>query len=219
MPPAAGVVFGEQMIARTRRQREVFDYIATFIERHGYEPSYQQIARHFRVSSKNSIAKHIAALEAQGLLSRRGANGKFSLSLQPESRLTEAVSEIPLIEKFSDEFLEELAAVRIFVPRFLFGEIAPEKIFAFRVPADSMIEEHICQGDIALFERSVFAHDGDCVLALLENKHPTLERFYNFGSEIELRPANPRLGAVLLPASAVTVRGILRGLLRSQTSF
>lgn len=207
------------MIARTRRQREVFDYIAVFIERHGYEPSYQQIARHFRVSSKNAIAKHIAALEEQGLLSRRAANGKFSLSLQPESRLTDAVCEIPLIEKLSDEFLEELDAQRIFVPRFMFGDVAPEKIFAFRVPSDSMIGEHICQGDLALVERSVFAHDGDCVLALLENKYPTFERFYNFGSEIELRPANPHLSAALLPAAAVTIRGILRGLLRSETSF
>ena len=203
------------MIARTRRQREVFDYIANFIERHGYEPSYQQIARHFRVSSKNGIAKHIAALEEQGLLSRRTTNGKFSLSLQPESRLTDAVYEIPLIEKLSDEFLEELDAVRIFVPRFLFGEIAPEKMFAFRVPSDAMIDEHICQGDIALVERSVFAHDGDCVVALLENKYPTLERFYNFGQEIELRPANQRLSVALLPAATVTIRGIFRGLLRS----
>lgn len=203
------------MIARTRRQREVFDYIATFIERHGYEPSYQQIARHFRVSSKNAIAKHIAALEEQGLLSRRTANGKFSLTLQPESRLTDAVCEIPVIEKLSDEFLEEFEATRIFLPRFLFGEVAPEKIFAFRVPSDAMINEHICQGDIALIERSVFAHDGDCVLALLENKFPTLERFYNFGAEIELRPANPLLSPALLPAEAVTIRGIFRGLLRS----
>lgn len=203
------------MIARTRRQREVFDYIATFIERHGYEPSYQQIARHFRVSSKNAIAKHIIALEEQGMLSRRAANGKFSLTLQPETRMTDAVCEIPLIEKLSDEFLEELEAPRIFVPRFLFGDIAPEKMFAFRVPSDSMINEHICQGDMALIERSVFAHDGECVLALLENKYPTLERFYNFGAEIELRPANPRLGAALLPAAAVTIRGIFRGLIRS----
>ncbi len=203
------------MIARTRRQREVFDYIATFIERHGYEPSYQQIARHFRVSSKNGIAKHIAALEEQGLLSRRAANGKFSLSLQPESRLADAVCEIPVIEKLSDEFLEELEDLRIFVPRFLFGDIASEKMFAFRVASDAMIDEHICQGDIALIERSVFAHDGDCVLALLENKFLTLERFYNFGAEIELRPANPLLKPAILPAAAVTIRGIFRGLLRS----
>lgn len=203
------------MPVRTRRQREVFDYITAFIERHGYEPSYQQIARHFRIRSKSAIAKHIAALEAQGVLSRRAENGKFSLSLQPEQNLAEAVCEIPLIEKLSDDFLEELAAKTIFVPRFLFDDAAAEKIFAFRVPSDSMIDEHICTGDIALVERRVFANDGECVVALIENKHPTLERFYNFGAEIELRPANPRLSPMRLPAEFITIRGTLRGILRT----
>jgi repressor LexA len=202
------------MIARTRRQREVFDYISLFIERHGYEPSYQQIARHFRIRSKSAIAKHIVALETQGLLSRRADNGKFSLNLQPERKLTEAVCEIPLIEKMTEEFLDELTAEMIFVPRFLLGGAAPERIFGFRVPSDSMIEEHICAGDIALIERQVFANDGQTVLALIENKHPTLERFYNHGAEIELRPANPRLKAMRLPAGYVTIRGVFRGLLR-----
>ena len=59
------------MQPRTQRQKEILDYIQRFIERHGYEPSYAQIARHFGVSSKATIAKHIAALESRGLLSRR----------------------------------------------------------------------------------------------------------------------------------------------------
>lgn len=202
------------MNTRTRRQREVFDYITNFIERHGYEPSYQQIARHFRVRSKSGIAKHIAALESQGLLSRRAANGKFSLSLQPEKNLTNTVCEIPLVTNVVDDFFEFDSEI-ICVPRFLFGANEPEKFFAFRVSSDSMIDEHICAGDIALIERGVFAHDGDCVLALIENKHPTLERFYNYGTEIELRPANSRLNPLRLSAEFVTVRGTFRGLLRS----
>ena len=46
------------MQPRTQRQKEILEYIARFIERHGYEPSYAQIARHFGVSSKATIAKH-----------------------------------------------------------------------------------------------------------------------------------------------------------------
>ena len=203
------------MPARTRRQREVFDYVTSFIERHGYEPSYQQIARHFRVRSKAGIAKHIVALETQGLLSRRAANGKFSLSVQPEKSLVEAVCEIPLVEKLADDYWLEAAAEQIFVPRFLFGACDASRIFAFRVLSDSMIEEHIRAGDIALIERSIFAQDGETVVALIENKHPTLERFYNRGNEIELRPANPRLSPMRLPAEYITIRGVMRGLLRS----
>lgn len=203
------------MPARTRRQREVFDYITTFIERHGYEPSYQQIARHFHMRSKSGIAKHVVALESQGLLSRRIDGGKFSLCPQPEPSLAQAVCEIPLVEKLSDDVWAEFESEMIYVPRFLLGGIAPEKIFAFRVPSDSLIEDHICKGDIALIERAVFAADGEIVLALMESRHATLERFYNHGDEIELRPSNPRLNAVRLPAEFVTVRGTFRGLLRS----
>lgn len=202
------------MNARTKRQREVFDYITSFIERHGYEPSYQQIARHFRIGSKSAVAKHVAALETQGLLSRRAANGKFSLQVQPESNLTDAVAEIPLVKDLVDEFFE-FDAEMIFVPKFLFGAVDASRIFAFRVASDSMVDEHICAGDIALIERSVFANDGEIVIALMENKHPTLERFFKRGAEIELRPANARLNAIRLPAEYVTIRGVLRGLLRA----
>jgi SOS-response transcriptional repressor LexA len=50
---------------RTRRQREVLDFIIRYIDNHGYEPSYQLIARELGVSSKAGIAKHIKALEEQ----------------------------------------------------------------------------------------------------------------------------------------------------------
>lgn len=202
------------MTARTRRQREVLDYIVTFIERHGYEPSYQQIARHFRISAKSAIAKHIAALEAQGLLARRQENGKFSLSVQPERDLSDAVCAIPLLTNLVDDFFTEDAET-IAVPRFLLGAIEPARVFAFRVMSDSMIDEHICAGDIALIERGVFASDGETVVALIHGKHPTLERFYNHGATIELRPANARLNPLVLPAGEITVCGTFRGLLRS----
>src|SRR5215218_6300647 len=66
---------------RTRRQREVLDFIIKYIDGHGYEPSYQLIARELGVSSKAGIAKHIKALEEQGLLLRRRENGSFKLDV------------------------------------------------------------------------------------------------------------------------------------------
>jgi repressor LexA len=86
------------MQPRTRRQKEVFDYIKQYVEKHGYEPSYQLIARHLKVASKAGIAKHIEALEAQGLLSRRRENGSFWLDLQPAPTIADAVCEIEWLE-------------------------------------------------------------------------------------------------------------------------
>ena len=204
------------MQARTQRQKEILDYITRFIERHGYEPSYAQIARYFNVSSKATIAKHIAALESRGLLSRRGEDGQFNLSVKVEDAPSDAVCELPLLGRIAAG--APLDAVHdaepIIVPRFLLGRVRPERVYALRVSGDSMIDEHICDGDIALIENRTEARDGEIVVALVDGARATLKRLFRFGTEVELRPANSQLAPIRVPASQVRVQGIFRGLLR-----
>src|SRR5215212_7777305 len=141
------------MQPRTKRQREVLDYIISFIEERGYEPSYQQIARHFRIASKSAIAKHIAALEHQGLLSRQRENGSFGLQISKKTSGVDSVYEIHWLEvPFKDPYEEDWEQDSFFLPDFMLGYSNPEKVFAFRVRNDSMSGEHICHGDIALVE-------------------------------------------------------------------
>jgi repressor LexA len=207
------------MQPRTQRQREILDYITRFIERHGYEPSYAQIARHFNVSSKATIAKHIAALESRGLLSRRSEDGIFNLAVKVEDTASDAVCELPLLGHVAAgapiDAIEN--AEPIIVPRFLLGRVRPERVYALRVTGDSMIDEHICDGDIALIENRTEARDGEIVVALIEGARATLKRLFRFGAEVELRPANSQLAPIRLPASQVRVQGIFRGLLRQTT--
>jgi repressor LexA len=101
------------------------------------------------------------------------------------------------------------------VPRFLLGRVKPERVYALRVKGDSMIDEHICDGDIALIENRTDARDGEIVVALLiEENQATLKRIYRRGMNIELQPANSQLQPLTVPASQVRVQGIFRGLLR-----
>ncbi|HEX8138650.1 MAG TPA: transcriptional repressor LexA [Pyrinomonadaceae bacterium] len=204
------------MLPRTQRQKEILDYITRFIARHGYEPSYAQIARHFGVSSKATIAKHIAALERRGLLSRRREDGAFNLAVTIEDSPTDAICDVPLLGRIAAgapiDAVED--AQPISVPRFLLGRVRPERVYALRVKGDSMIDEHICDGDIALIENRTEARDGEIVVALVEGTRATLKRLYRFGPEVELRPANSQLAPMRLRASQVTVQGIFRGLLR-----
>ena len=204
------------MKPRTQRQKEILEYITRFIERHGYEPSYAQIARHFGVSSKATIAKHIGALERRGLLSRRREDGAFGLNLQIEETGA-AVCAIPLLGRIAAgapiETMES-AAETIGVPQFLLGRVRPDQVYALRVAGDSMIDEHICDGDIAIIENRTEARDGEIVVALIEGSRATLKRLYRFGREVELRPANSHLAPIRLPAAQVAVQGIFRGLLR-----
>ncbi len=206
------------MQARTRRQREILTYITDFIENRGYEPSYQQIAKHFQIASKSAIAKHIAALEAQGLIARRRENGSFSLQLNPR-KTTKTTNDsvcaiewldVPLMDDFDEEFENET----LFVPAFLLGRMPPDKIRAFIVPNDAMLAKQICEGDIALIEEKFFARDGDCIAAVIEKNRAVLRNFYRDGAFVELRPANEDYELIRLTADKIEIKGIYRGLLR-----
>jgi len=205
------------MLPRTQRQKEILDYITRFLERHGYEPSYAQIARHFGVKSRATIAKHIAALERRGLLTREHEDGSFGLTVKIEDTTSEALCEVRLLGKIAAgdplEVVED--EERIPVPRFLLGRVRPDRVYALKVKGDSMIDEHICDGDIALIENRTDARDGEIVVALLVNENQaTLKRLFRKGPNVELHPANSQLEPLKLAASQVRVQGIFRGLLR-----
>jgi repressor LexA len=204
------------MLPRTQRQKEVLDYITRFLAKHGYEPSYAQIARNFGVSSKATIAKHISALEKRGLIKREHEPGRFTLAVKVEDAPANAICEIALLGRIAAGV--PIDAVRdvemISVPRFLLGRVRPERVYALRVKGDSMIDEHICDGDIALIENRTEAREGEIVVALIDRARATLKRLFRFGDEVELRPSNSQLEPIRVHASRVEIQGIFRGLLR-----
>ena len=204
------------MLPRTQRQKEVLDYITRFLAKHGYEPSYSQIARNFGVSSKATIAKHISALEKRGLIKREHEPGRFTLAVNVEEAPANTICEITLLGRIAAG--TPIEAVRdtetISVPRFLLGRVRPERVYALRVKGDSMIDEHICDGDIALIENRTEAREGEIVVALIDRARATLKRLFRFGDEVELRPSNSQLDPIRVHASRVEVQGIFRGLLR-----
>jgi repressor LexA len=204
------------MLPRTQRQKDILDYITRFLERHGYVPSYTQIARQFGVKSRATIAKHIAALERRGLLTREHEDG-FALNVKVEDTSSDSLCEVKLLGRIAAGAPLEVVDYeeRIPVPRFLLGRVKPDRVYALRVKGDSMIDEHICDGDIALIENRTDARDGEIVVALLiEENQATLKRIYRRGPNVELQPANSQLQPLTVPANQVRVQGIFRGLLR-----
>jgi repressor LexA len=205
------------MLPRTQRQKEILDYITCFLERHGYVPSYAQIARQFGVKSRATIAKHIAALERRGLVVREHGDGSFGLNVKVEDTSSESLVEVRLLGQIAAGAPRDVVEdeERIPVPRFLLGRVRPDRVYALKVKGDSMIDEHICDGDIALIENRTDARDGEVVVALLiEENQATLKRLYRRGLNVELQPANSQLQPLTIPANQVRVQGIFRGLLR-----
>lgn len=198
------------MQPRTRRQKDVLEFIKQYIENHGFEPSYQQIARHLGVSSKAGIAKHIAALESQGLLLRSRETGSFKLQLNPTGSVFEKTCEI----NWAQLPFRESNEPSLFVPMFMVEGQRPEKMSLFRIEDDSMIDKQICRDDIAIVEKRSYSRDGEVVLAVLEKSRALLHTYHRAGANVELRPSNGSYLPQFISADKVEILGVLRGILR-----
>ena len=87
--------------------------------------------------------------------------------------------------------------------------------YALEVRGDSMIEDHICNGDLILLEKVSQARDGDIVVALISGSETTLKRFYReAGDTVRLQPANSALKPIIVSASDVQIQGRLLAVLR-----
>jgi repressor LexA len=207
-------------MALTKRQKQVLDLIADFVDGNGYCPSYEEIARGLNLASLATVHKHISVLETKNYL-KRGFNQSRSLELTPkyiqEQRRNRpaqprAAVEIPLMGRIAAgapvESVEQKEVLN-------FAEFAGSSNFALEVRGDSMIEDHICDGDLILLERVSEAADGDIVVALVGGSETTLKRLYREpGEMIRLQPANAALQPILKPASEVQVQGRLLAVLR-----
>ena len=202
-------------MALTKRQKQVMDFIANFVEDNGYSPSYEEIARGLSLASLATVHKHIQALETKSYL-KRGFNRSRSLELgvkYAQEHRRQRDREIPLMGVIAAgkpvEAVEQRATVN-------FAEFTGKRdLFALEVRGDSMIDDHICEGDMILLERAHEVRDGDIVVALVSGSETTLKRIYREpGDRIRLQPANTQLQPIYFPASDVQVQGRLVAVLR-----
>ena len=201
-------------MALTKRQKEVVDFIARFVEENGYSPSYEEIARGLGLASLATVHKHITALETKNYL-KRGFNQSRSLELGPkyiqdQRRQRPASIEVPLLGRIAAGSPVESVAERSSLN---FADFAGSPdTFALEVRGESMIEDHICDGDMILLDRPVEVHDGDIVVALVRGSETTLKRFYREpGEQVRLQPANAALQPIVVPAGDVQIQGRLAG--------
>ena len=204
-------------MALTKRQKQVLDFIAGFIDENGYCPSYEEIAGGLDLASLATVHKHISVLEAKSYL-KRGFNQSRSLELAPkyvqEQRRTKPPAlEIPLLGRIAAGAPVESVEQREMLN---FADFAAGgNTFALEVTGNSMIDDHICDGDLILLERVAEVRDGDIVVALVAGHETTLKRLYREpGDMIRLQPANSALKPILVPAPDVEVQGRLMAVLR-----
>jgi repressor LexA len=205
-------------MAVTKRQKQVLDFVAHFVDDNGYSPSYEEIAKGLDLASLATVHKHISTLENKQYL-KRGFNQSRSLDLGPKyfqeqrRQRQDTPLEIPLLGRIAAgapvEAVEQREAVR-------FGDLLGNPdVFALEVRGDSMIEDHICSGDLVLVERTSQIRDGDIVAALIEGMETTLKRFYREADDrIRLQPANASLQAIYVARKDLQIQGKVLAVLR-----
>src|ERR1041385_3722121 len=90
-------------MALTKRQKQVMDFIATFVEDNGYSPSYEEIAEGLGLASLATVHKHISALDTKSYL-KRGFNRSRSLEMGPkylQEHRRQRELEVPLLGKIA----------------------------------------------------------------------------------------------------------------------
>src|ERR1700712_883508 len=166
-------------MALTRRQKEVLDFIASYQVENGYSPSYEEIARGLKLASIATVHKHISALHTKNYLNR-SHNQSRSIEVAPrylqEQRRNrfEASLEVPVLGTIAAGMPVEAYEDKTTVS---FADFVGQKdTYALRVRGNSMIEDHICEGDMILVEQAKEARDGDIVVALVGGTETTLKR-------------------------------------------
>lgn len=196
-----------------KRQRQIVDFIAQYIQRNGYSPTLQEIATAIGVSSLATIHEHLQALIRKKVLKKYdGAVRGLELIDRTFLRMTESV-DIPL--------LGYIAAGRPIQPHIdpnATFKVSPELIsgktraYVLQVKGESMIEDGILDGDYVVIEEKQEAHDGEIVVALLDNGLATLKRFFKESTRIRLEPANSTMQPIY--ATNVRIQGKCVGLIR-----
>jgi repressor LexA len=195
----------------TKRQREILDYLAEFIEEHGYAPSLEEIGRRFALSSLATVHKHLTNLQDKGFI-RRAWNRSRSVELVPARMGGRAVELALLGYVAAGAPIEAVAtAETIAVPEDLVGK---RETYVLRVRGDSMIDEQIRDGDYVIVEDRRIAENGEMVIALVGGSEVTLKKFYRENGHVRLQPANPAMRPLVVQADHVQIQGVVIGVMR-----
>jgi repressor LexA len=204
-------------MAITRRQRQVYDFISEFVQKHGYSPSFEEIGEGLGLSSLATVHKHISNLEKKALLTRDYNRSRSIDLLPPKGRLKQAMSVnttmvLPLLGRIAAG--QPIEAVENPETISLADFVRSKEVFVLEVRGESMQDEHIMSGDYVLVEKAKTAHNGDIVVALVGGADATLKRFYRDGDNIRLQPSNANMQPIVVPAASVEVQGRVIGVLR-----
>lgn len=198
------------------RQRQILDFVAQYIQRNGYSPTLQEIAKALGVSSLATVHEHLEAMEKKNVIKRYegSVRGIEILDKNAAERTQFAGNmELPVlgfiaagqpIEPFTDP------NATFSVPPNMVS--SKKRCFVLQVKGDSMIEAGIYDRDYVVIEQTETANNGEVVVALLDNGFATLKRYYKEATRVRLEPANSTMSPIFV--TKVRIQGKVVGVIR-----
>jgi repressor LexA len=209
----------------SKRQREIFDFVVKYGDKHGYPPTVREIGEAVGLASPSTVHAHLANLERAGLLKRDPTKpralevvGRARMPVgAPPARAIAEAHRLPLVGEIAaggpllaEENIEEYLAVP--EPLSAGGEE-----FLLRVKGESMVDAGILPGDYVVVRRQQTARDGDVVVALAGEDEAadeaTVKRFFREDGRIRLQPENAAFEP--LYPEHVQILGKVTGVFRS----
>jgi repressor LexA len=198
------------MSSLTDRQRQIYDFIREKIEMRGYGPTVREIGTEFQIKSPNGVMCHLNALVKKGLILR---TEKSARAIQLVDYRPGGAVELPLVGSVAAG--DPIEAIQQSEDRLNFADLfAGPDHFVLKVKGQSMIEDHIADGDFVVIKKQTTANNGERVVAMIDNE-VTLKRFYHERGHVVLYPANSAMNPIVVKSDSDTkVVGVLVGVLR-----
>jgi repressor LexA len=206
------------------RQDKVYEFFVAYLKAHGFVPSIREIGEALGLRSTSTVHYHLTGLAARGLIQWEvGKNRAIRVLARHDDVPDDAAEAGALLGPGCLPVLGSIAAGAPIDAIALSDEVlnlpqlfADPDLFVLKVKGQSMIGDHIDDGDWAVIKRQNVARDGDIVVALLEDGDVTLKRIYREADGvIRLQPSNAAMAPLYV--RQVVIQGKFVGLIRRES--
>jgi repressor LexA len=210
---------GSVMRPLTAKQQRLLAYLEHEIRSQGRTPSLREAASALGISHA-AVAQTMKTLESKGVIRRDGRYSRtvYLLNRTRETAAVQRWQEVPVIGRIT-------AGMPMYAQQEWDGSIVVDaglfpgaSLFALRVKGDSMQEAGILDGDLAICEPRQYAHNGEIVVALIDQEEATVKRFYLAADQIELHPANRAYAVRHYTFDQVLIQGKVIGIQRDRVA-
>ena len=196
----------------TDKQREILEYIKKEILNRGYPPTVRDICEAVNLKSTSSVHSHLETLEKNGYVRRDPTKPRAIEIVDDNFNLTRReFANVPLIGQVAaGQPLLAVENIESYFP--IPTEFMPNaESFMLKVKGESMINAGIFDGDNILVEKCDNVHNGDIVVALIDDS-ATVKTFYKEDGHIRLQPENDTMDPIIVPDCKIVgkVFGVFR---------